>query len=59
MGIIGEKWTKSKRTKENRENENSLIWAMYDSGYKVSEIANQLDLPLRTVYLRLGLGPNS
>ena len=41
---------------QRREHETSLIWAMHDAGYNEEEIANQLKLPVRTIYIRLGYG---
>ena len=55
MGAIKRERKKYEENKKYREYETSLIHAMYDSGYRISEIAYQLDIPVRTVYNRLGL----
>ena len=56
MGILEDRRRKNEERKQYREHETSLIHAMYDSGYRVNEIAFQLNIPVRTVYHRLGFG---
>ena len=49
---------KLKQQEENKrkrvEYQKSLIWAMYDSGYDISEIADQVGISMLTVKRRLG-----
>ena len=49
---------KLKQQEENKrkraEYQNSLIWAMYDSGYDISDIADQVGVSMLMVKHRLG-----
>lgn len=52
-----EKAKKQEEHAKHTEYMRSLIWAMYDSGYSIAEIANRLNIPKLNVKLHLTNGP--
>ena len=54
MGLREDRIRKSEENRKHTELKNSLIWAMYDSGYDISDIAERLNTSKLSVKIHLG-----